>query len=972
MSGLGLVLSIAKDALSAQRYGMDVTGHNIANVNNPGYSRQSPVQVAKEPSLYGGLLLGRGVDTTQIVRASDQFIESRLMQQKSNMSSLEQMENYIQVMEGLFNENSETSISAMLADFWNLWHDIANNPSGASERTALYEHSISLSEQFNTLNADLTQLETDLTNAVSAGIHEINQITNEIAELNNQIVGTEAVSIANDLRDMRNTLVSELSEYIYTKSFEQSSGSLTVLTARGCVLVHTNSSYDLELGGDNGDRVEWQASGDATVDITDYITNGKLGGWLDMRDEVIAKYKLDLDGLAKEFVWAVNQQHSQGVGLQFFSSSVTGTYKTGSSGLLSTLTYGNKIDYDKDFKMWIEDGSVTPATSSSVTVDMGISTASVSNWGGNGGASDTYTFTVSIGGTVGTGRQEIAYSNSAGSVTGTISVTGTGSYSTSDLVTFDIGAGTLVAGNTLTVNTDSAGAPIPLDFLTVSQTASQTANSVSDTYIFTVKTGGTIGTGTQTIDWSNGVTTGTISITATGAYIVDGMTLTFTAGTLVEDDIFTITTDEDGAITEDTDGDPIVDLPSDWHWTLDSFKNQFNRQTPYVAASTSDNKLSFAPNTSGYELSADDYSGSNGFTAINTTITVNNYEAMTASSTAFELDRTAAGIWSIANKPGYVSAQIVPTPLSVTTAGNGDFSATYTFTVATGGGGTIGTDNVTIDWTSSVDGSGSFTLSGAAPIAQAVDGMTLTFTQGTLVAGDVFTMTTDGAGAATLATVPGDSGFGVDLDGNGSADITLSFATAVSGAGDLEFDITAASGDYSFGFSDAEAEDSGLMAALGINTFFQGNSAGNIGLNTVLNNKDYIAAAQIDANTGDFAVGDNTNALAIADLQYTPSNIAQWTCNRASAKSSANLTATVEGYYHSTVGSIGMKSASISRSKAFDEVMVNKLGEIRDSISAVSLDEEMTNIIKFQRAYAAAAKLISVSDEMLNTLLSIK
>lgn len=169
------------------------------------------------------------------------------------------------------------------------------------------------------------------------------------------------------------------------------------------------------------------------------------------------------------------------------------------------------------------------------------------------------------------------------------------------------------------------------------------------------------------------------------------------------------------------------------------------------------------------------------------------------------------------------------------------------------------------------------------------------------------------------------------------------------------------------------SDNSDVLAALGINTFFSGSTAGGIAVSdTIAGSKDYIAAAQIDSDTGDFAVGDNTNALAVADLQYATRNIAQWTCNRGSANSSDSVTATVEGYYHSMVGSIGMKSASISRSKAFDEVMVNKLGEIRDSISAVSLDEEMTNIIKFQRAYAAAAKLISVSDEMLNTLLSVK
>jgi len=84
------------------------------------------------------------------------------------------------------------------------------------------------------------------------------------------------------------------------------------------------------------------------------------------------------------------------------------------------------------------------------------------------------------------------------------------------------------------------------------------------------------------------------------------------------------------------------------------------------------------------------------------------------------------------------------------------------------------------------------------------------------------------------------------------------------------------------------------------------------------------------------------------------------------------MTATIDDYYHSMISSIGIKSSSISRGRAFNAAMANKLEGIRDSISAVSLDEEMTNLIKFQTAFQAAAKLISVSDEMLNTLLSVK
>jgi flagellar hook-associated protein FlgK len=176
-------------------------------------------------------------------------------------------------------------------------------------------------------------------------------------------------------------------------------------------------------------------------------------------------------------------------------------------------------------------------------------------------------------------------------------------------------------------------------------------------------------------------------------------------------------------------------------------------------------------------------------------------------------------------------------------------------------------------------------------------------------------------------------------------------------------------GGYTFAFSN---DTSGALAVFGINTFFTGSTAGGMGVNNVIgSDKNYIAGAQIDAS-GNYASGDNSNALAMTDLQYTSIDIAQWTCDRRNGNTKSTVNATFEVYYHAIVGTIGIKSASVSRAMAFNEAMFSKLGEIRDSISAVSLDEEMTNLIKFQYAYQAAAKLISVSDEMLNTLLSVK
>ena len=163
-----------------------------------------------------------------------------------------------------------------------------------------------------------------------------------------------------------------------------------------------------------------------------------------------------------------------------------------------------------------------------------------------------------------------------------------------------------------------------------------------------------------------------------------------------------------------------------------------------------------------------------------------------------------------------------------------------------------------------------------------------------------------------------------------------------------------------------------MLTALGINTFFTGSGSGSIEINdTIRLNKDFIAGARV-ASDGTMTSGDNNNALAITDLQLTSMSISQWTCDRINGNIEGSVNSSIEDYYHSMVSAIGIVSASVSRDRSFGEMMVNELSTIRDSISAVSLDEEMTNLIKFQHAYVAAAKLIGVSDVMLSTLLELK
>jgi flagellar hook-associated protein 1 FlgK len=209
----------------------------------------------------------------------------------------------------------------------------------------------------------------------------------------------------------------------------------------------------------------------------------------------------------------------------------------------------------------------------------------------------------------------------------------------------------------------------------------------------------------------------------------------------------------------------------------------------------------------------------------------------------------------------------------------------------------------------------------------------------------------------------------IDVDGTGVSSLNGLQGT-IDGLAHMHAEISTdgklrlyADAGFSFAFSD---DTSNVLSALGINTFFSGKNANDMSVNSALaTNKNLIAAGKVDPATGETASGDNSNAIDMAGLQFS---------DVAIKKSDGSVAAidTLDNYLASVEGSIGIKSQSITRTKEYNEVIVNKLKETRNNLSAVSLDEEMTQLIKFQHAYGAAAKLISTADEMYQTLLDLK
>ncbi|MFZ5586616.1 MAG: flagellar hook-associated protein FlgK [Thermodesulfobacteriota bacterium] len=187
---------------------------------------------------------------------------------------------------------------------------------------------------------------------------------------------------------------------------------------------------------------------------------------------------------------------------------------------------------------------------------------------------------------------------------------------------------------------------------------------------------------------------------------------------------------------------------------------------------------------------------------------------------------------------------------------------------------------------------------------------------------------------------------------NPLGDANLNPLASVEGGNRLR--IQAGSGiEFAFG-----RDTSGLLAAMGINTFFDGYSANNVALNAQVGaNVRLIAAGRITAD-GEHALGDNRNALDLADLKDadTMGGGAQ-TFNEAIISWSAELGATI---------------ANLADNRTFAEASKQELLNLRDQVSAVNLDEEMVKLIQYQRGYQMAAKLISVADQLLVTLMDVK
>lgn len=219
MSGLFGTLHVGKSGIFANQKAIDVTSHNMANANTEGYSRQRAELQTERPfctpsmnNAVGAGQLGRGVNVADINRIRDAFLDYQVRIELGVQGTYVERNKFLNEIENIFSEPSETGISTLLGKFHSAWQELSKQPHSSNARTVVAEQSKALTDELNHLHKQLNKLKDNTKNCIRQDLNDVNSILDQMERLNEEIIQiTAAGQKPNDLLDRRDLLIDKLS-----------------------------------------------------------------------------------------------------------------------------------------------------------------------------------------------------------------------------------------------------------------------------------------------------------------------------------------------------------------------------------------------------------------------------------------------------------------------------------------------------------------------------------------------------------------------------------------------------------------------------------------------------------------------------------------------------------------------------------------------------------------------------------------
>ncbi|WP_377887329.1 flagellar hook-associated protein FlgK [Alkalihalobacillus sp. R86527] len=224
-------LEIGRRSLYTQQTALSTTGHNIANANTPGYSRQrvnmEATSAITNPYQSGGSSseLGTGVSVGSIERIRSEYLDTQYRSRNATLGSESMRLETLEQIEMMSAEPGENGLNASLNKLWSAFEDLSANPDSLAARSVVVSRAEEVLDKGKAFNKDLTNLSDSLQSQKEAVIKDIDSLSKQIDELNKEVVRTNG---ANDIKDKRDQLIDELSGLIDIEVTDKSNGERDV------------------------------------------------------------------------------------------------------------------------------------------------------------------------------------------------------------------------------------------------------------------------------------------------------------------------------------------------------------------------------------------------------------------------------------------------------------------------------------------------------------------------------------------------------------------------------------------------------------------------------------------------------------------------------------------------------------------------------------------------------------------------
>lgn len=324
--------------LNAAQAALVTTGHNTANVNTAGYSRQS-AQIASSGGVFSPSVgfFGSGAKVTDVTRSYDQYLTSQLNQAQSANQSLTTYSTQISQIDNLL-ANQAAGLAPQMQQLFTHVQAVVNAPADPAARQQLISSSQAVANQFRSMDQYLAGLNANVNDQVAGSVEQINTYAEQIASLNKQVAmfsNAAGGQAPNDLLDQRDQLVNDLGKLVSTKLVVQDGGQYNVFIGNGQTLVLGDKATELAAISSASDpgRITLatvNAAGKNVEVQESMIAGGSLGGLLQFRNETLGNAQNSLGRVAIALADSFNAQQHLGVDLNgavgedFFSQASPG------------------------------------------------------------------------------------------------------------------------------------------------------------------------------------------------------------------------------------------------------------------------------------------------------------------------------------------------------------------------------------------------------------------------------------------------------------------------------------------------------------------------------------------------------------------------------------------------------------------------------------------------------------------------